>query len=74
MPQVSDPPLLLKTNLKQLRLPTMVAEFEKLSREAASANETYQQYRKRQRFTIVCYTGIDGALGDGHCCQRFRMA
>jgi len=47
MPQVSDPPLLLKTNLKQLRLPTMVAEFEKLAREAASANETYQQYLLR---------------------------
>lgn len=29
--------LLLKTNLKQLRLPTMLAEHEKLAREAASS-------------------------------------
>jgi hypothetical protein len=31
--------LLLKSNLKQLRLPAMHAEFEKLAREAATANE-----------------------------------
>ena len=31
--------LLVKSNLKQLRLPTMHAEFEKLAREAAQANE-----------------------------------
>ncbi len=36
--------LLLKANLKQLRLPTMLAEFDKLAREAAQANEGYQQY------------------------------
>ena len=29
--------LLLKANLKQLRLPTISAEFEKLAREAAEA-------------------------------------
>jgi len=34
--------LLLKTNLKQLRLPTMKAEYEKLAKEASTA--TYQQY------------------------------
>ena len=36
--------LLLKTNLKQLRLPRISAEFAKLSREAASAKQTYEQY------------------------------
>ena len=39
--------LLVKSNLKQLRLPNMHAEFEKLAREAASANENYEQYLLR---------------------------
>jgi len=39
--------LLLKANLKHLRLPTMHAEFEALAREAATANETYEQYLLR---------------------------
>jgi len=39
--------MLLKANLKQLRLPTMGAEFTKLAREAASANEGYEQYLLR---------------------------
>src|SRR5580700_6091662 len=39
--------LLLKMNLKQLRLPTMHAEFETISREAATANENYEQYLLR---------------------------
>jgi DNA replication protein DnaC len=39
--------LLLRSNLKQLRLPTIQAEFEKLAREAASANESYEQYLLR---------------------------
>jgi DNA replication protein DnaC len=39
--------LLLRANLKQLRLPTMLAEFAKLAREAATANETYPQYLLR---------------------------
>ena len=43
----SSPPLLLKTNLKQLRLPTMLSEFEKLAREASAANEPYEQYLLR---------------------------
>lgn len=47
MSRIQDPPLLLKANLKQLRLPTMLAEFEKLAREAAAANEDYQQYLLR---------------------------
>jgi DNA replication protein DnaC len=39
--------LLLKSNLRRLRLPAMVAEFAKLAREAASANEDYEQYLLR---------------------------
>jgi DNA replication protein DnaC len=39
--------LLLKANLKHLRLPTMHAEFEALAREAATANENYAQYLLR---------------------------
>jgi DNA replication protein DnaC len=41
------PSLLLKANLKQLRLPAMLAEHEKLAREAAEAGEDYQQYLLR---------------------------
>ena len=33
--------------MKQLRLPAMSAEFEKLAREAANANEGYEQYLLR---------------------------
>ncbi len=40
-------PLLLKTNLKQLKLPTMLAEWEKLAREAAAKNEAYEGYLLR---------------------------
>ena len=36
--------LMLKANLKQLRLPTMLAEWEKLAREAAARNEPYDAY------------------------------
>jgi DNA replication protein DnaC len=39
--------MLLKSNLKQLRLPAMHAEFDKLAREAAAANEDYEQYLLR---------------------------
>jgi DNA replication protein DnaC len=39
--------MLLKTNLKHLRLPTMGAEFVKLAREASAANEDYEQYLLR---------------------------
>ena len=35
---------LLKGQLKQLRLPAMVQELEKLSREAAAANQNYEQF------------------------------
>jgi DNA replication protein DnaC len=40
-------PLLLKGNLKQLKLPTMLSEWEKLAREAASKNEAYENYLLR---------------------------
>src|SRR5256714_9264341 len=39
--------LLLRANLKHLRLPAIGAEFEKLAREAADANEDYEQYLLR---------------------------
>lgn len=40
-------PLLLKANLKQLKLPTMLAEHEKLAREAAGRDEPYDGYLLR---------------------------
>jgi DNA replication protein DnaC len=43
----NDSHLLLRSNLKQLRLPTMQAEFQKLAREAADANEGHEQYLLR---------------------------
>jgi DNA replication protein DnaC len=36
--------MLLNSNLKQLRLPTIKAEYEKLAKEAADQNATYQQF------------------------------
>jgi DNA replication protein DnaC len=39
--------MLLKANLKQLRLPTIGAEFEKLARDAAEAQEGYDAYLLR---------------------------
>ena len=39
--------VLLKTNLKQLRLPTICAEFEKLAREAAERNQRHETYLLR---------------------------
>ena len=47
MAKSNDLTLLLKANLKLLRLPTMLAEFEKLAREASAGNEDYQQYLLR---------------------------
>lgn len=44
---VETTPLLLKANLKHLRLPTMLAEWEKLAREAAAKNEAYENYLLR---------------------------
>jgi DNA replication protein DnaC len=43
----NDTHLLLRSNLKQLKLPTMQAEFQKLAREAADANEGHEQYLLR---------------------------
>ena len=40
-------PMLLKANLKQLRLPTMLAEHETLARDAASRDESYDSYLLR---------------------------
>ena len=39
--------MLVRANLKQLKLPAMAAEFTKLAREAAEANEGYEQYLLR---------------------------
>ena len=39
--------MLLKSNLKQLKLPTMLAEYEKLAREAAKQNESFEAYLLR---------------------------
>jgi DNA replication protein DnaC len=42
---MTDPTIdLLKAQLKLLRLPAMVQELEKLSREAAAANQNYEQF------------------------------
>ena len=38
---------LLKTHLRQLRLPTMGREFEKLARDAAASNQTFIQFLLR---------------------------
>jgi DNA replication protein DnaC len=38
---------LLKTQFRQLRLPTMGREFEKLARDAASTNQTFEQFLLR---------------------------
>jgi transposase len=40
-------PLLLKANLKRLKLPTMLAEWEELAREAAARDEAYEGYLLR---------------------------
>jgi DNA replication protein DnaC len=47
MPMTQPTALLLRANLKQLKLPTMLAEFEKLAREAAANNEPYDGYLLR---------------------------
>src|SRR4051794_36319805 len=38
---------LLKAQLRQLRLPTMGREFERLARDAASSNQTFAQFLLR---------------------------
>ena len=45
---MSDPnALLLKANLKLLKLPTMLAEHDQLAREATTRNESYEAYLLR---------------------------
>lgn len=43
----TNPNPLLRANLKQLRLPTMLAEFDKLAREAAQNNQSFEDYLLR---------------------------
>ena len=43
----TDPHRLLKANLKQLRLPTMLAEYEKLAREASQSDQDFLEYLLR---------------------------
>jgi DNA replication protein DnaC len=47
MPMTDPNALLLRANLKQLKLPTMLAEWEKLAREAAGRDEPYAAYLLR---------------------------
>jgi DNA replication protein DnaC len=47
MSEKNVPEMLLKHNLKTLRLPTMLAEYAQLSREAANQDENYEQYLLR---------------------------
>src|ERR1700693_6317571 len=44
---ITNPNPLLRSNLKGLRLPTMLAEHEKLAREAAASNQTFEEYLLR---------------------------
>lgn len=53
---------LLKANLKQLRLPSMLGEFEQLAREAAEANQTFEQYLLRLT-ELEVNTRASNALG-----------
>ena len=60
--------MLLRTNLKQLRLPAIGAEFAKLAREAADANEDYEQY-------LLRLTELEVAARAGNAVQaRIRAA
>lgn len=60
--------LLVRANLKQLKLPTIGAEFEKLAREAATANEDYEQY-------LLRLTELEVAARATHAVQaRIRAA
>jgi DNA replication protein DnaC len=59
---------LVRANLKQLRLPTMGAEFAKLARAAADANEDYEQY-------LLRLTELEGAARASNALQaRVRAA
>ena len=43
----THPSPLLRVNLKALRLPTMLAEHEKLARDAAAGNQSHEEYLLR---------------------------
>jgi DNA replication protein DnaC len=47
MPMTETTPLLVRANLKQLKLPTMLAEWQKPAREAADRDEPYEGYLLR---------------------------
>jgi DNA replication protein DnaC len=67
-PMANDRHALLRANLKQLRLPTVAAEFEKLAREAAAANEGFEQY-------LLRLTELEVAARGGKAMQaRIRQA
>lgn len=60
--------LLLRSNLKQLRLPTMLAEYEKLAREASAANQNYLQF-------LVGLTDLEVAARHGNALRaRIKLA
>jgi DNA replication protein DnaC len=56
-------PLLLKANLKQLRLPAMLAEHEKLAREAAAGDESYESYLLRLTEAEVASRSANAVAG-----------
>jgi len=59
---------LLKTQLKQLRLPAMVQELEALAREAAASNQNYEQF-------LLRLTEIELAARAGNALQsRIKQA
>jgi DNA replication protein DnaC len=59
----NDRHALLRANLKQLKLPTISCEFEKLAREAAAANEGFEQY-------LLRLTELEVAARSGKAVQR----
>ena len=54
--------LLLRSNLKQLKLPTVLAEYEKLAREAADASEPYDAYLLRLTELEVAARSVNAQL------------
>jgi DNA replication protein DnaC len=54
--------LLLRSNLKQLKLPTVLAEYEKLAREAADAGEPHDAYLLRLTELEVAARSVNAQL------------
>jgi len=54
--------LLLRSNLKQLKLPTVLAEYEKLAREAADQGEAYDAYLLRLTELEVAARSVNAQL------------